>query len=497
MHALTEYFDGLGSNIEPPTHRVVAASEAQEAVRTYLKGTDAFITTPPHSALAGSYARNTAVGDIKDVDILLRADAEYLHMSPAAVLGKLRVALTAMDGVTSAELRTQRRSVHVYLRDRDFHLDVVPAVAENGLGEQLLVPCKTQDEWVLSNPCGYAAKLSDLNALHGGKVIPIIKMLKHWRDHHMARMAPKSYWLECLVFGLFNGGEVQSAGKGWGELFRDTLVGLRNRCASAFDSDGAVPRVTDPCTGKVVTSKWERNHFEAFFHRVEDSIVWCDRALAEDDVEKAIDLWSAIFGEAFPPIKATDRARQWAAAMVSGGLYVSSTGQLVTSPTAGVSVIPVPKAKFHGGGASHAPFRFRRQRPPYVQQTLDMKRFFPQFSCDSKRGAFLIFTGHLRPTAASPSYRVRVKLHRDGTVRVRVLHPPLAARCSHRYLDGTLCLYYPPDYTWTGVESLAEVIIPLTAVWLGFYEVEQETGPPWLGPESPHRGPTAGKRFAA
>ena len=69
--------------------------------------------------------------------------------------------------------------------------------------------------------------------------------------------------------------------------------------------------------------------------------------------------------------------------------------------------------------------------------------------------------------------------------RVWVLSPPPRPDARHRYADGSLCLYYPRDESWTPRLLLALTIVPWTAYWLACYELWLRTGQ-WYGPEAPH-----------
>jgi hypothetical protein len=53
----------------------------------------------------------------------------------------------------------------------------------------------------------------------------------------------------------------------------------------------------------------------------------------------------------------------------------------------------------------------------------------------------------------------------------------------HRWPDGSLCLYWPKEWRWTGSESITSTIVAWTALWLEYYEIWQTLGV-WLGPSS-------------
>jgi hypothetical protein len=94
--------------------------------------------------------------------------------------------------------------------------------------------------------------------------------------------------------------------------------------------------------------------------------------------------------------------------------------------------------------------------------------------------------GQLQPTPDSPQYVVRL-LHEPGrSPKVWVQSPRLRSNTPHRYGDDSLCLYWPPEWTWRAAESLAETIIPWAAFWLYYYELWLVTGE-WHGLSSPHQ----------
>jgi hypothetical protein len=351
MHVLPEYFEKLLSSIEPSEERVVAAQEAHGLVRKHLQACDVLPTVAPHSCLAGSYDRHTAINDIKDVDVLVRVPDDYESKAPAEVLQLLTSSLRKLAGVTEVELREQRRSVHVTLAQYDFHLDIVPTVAANGVGCALKVPDKPHQEWVTSNPLGYAAMLTDLNQSHGEKVVPLVKMMKQWRDTHMRQRSskPKSYWLECMLYGLLNDGRITADEKGWGLLFRDALSAMCDRCRHAYEKTDSAPSIEDPATRKIVTAKWERAHFETFMERLHEALGWADRALEEDKADDAIKLWRKVFGDQFPAEE--QKAEAMAEAIRAGVMAVGPTGRVSVGTLSSEPQVQPRPTRFYGDGS--------------------------------------------------------------------------------------------------------------------------------------------------
>lgn len=127
---------------------------------------------------------------------------------------------------------------------------------------------------------------------------------------------------------------------------------------------------------------------------------------------------------------------------------------------------------------------FRSKAGP-KDQIATMKHHFPGFRYRIRQGG-VVWTGSLQPTPESPVYRVRIRLKRDSAPRVYVDEPRIP-RAPHRYEDNSLCLFWPGEWLWNDEESLAETIVPWTALWLYYYELWLICGE-WLGPEAPHDG---------
>jgi hypothetical protein len=227
---LIYHFGELLKAIEPPPERKEAAQTIPADVRHFLKKSTSYPTVSPHSRLTGSYGRSTAIHEIKDVDIVvfvpMAEDGE--RPDPTEILDGLFSVLHGLPKeleYTGKPMvrRRQRRSVHVYFDEADFHLDIVPALIPDGVDEPLLVPDKDWGTWVDSDPLGYGKALSEFNDKSGGKAVRLIKLLRHWRTVQMQRRCPKGYYLECLAYQHINDGRVTTEGKAYAVLFTDLL----------------------------------------------------------------------------------------------------------------------------------------------------------------------------------------------------------------------------------------------------------------------------------
>ena len=85
MPSVHHHFSALLTNVEPDETRSSLASSLPNDVRDWLKAHE-YATATPHTRLSGLYARSTAIGNIKDVDVLLFVPKSELERTPNAVL---------------------------------------------------------------------------------------------------------------------------------------------------------------------------------------------------------------------------------------------------------------------------------------------------------------------------------------------------------------------------------------------------------------------------
>jgi len=125
------------------------------------------------------------------------------------------------------------------------------------------------------------------------------------------------------------------------------------------------------------------------------------------------------------------------------------------------------------------------------QQIFAIQQIFPHFQY-SRENNIPTWKGDLQPRESSPIYRVKISYRFDNrfskSPKVWVLSPQIHPKAKHRYLDQSLCLYYPPDHSWTPHKFISTTIVPWISLWLLFYEIWLDTDH-WYGPEVTHTGP--------
>jgi hypothetical protein len=364
MHSLTEHFVKFLSNLQPDGDRLRLAMDIPDKLREYLRRTDKIKTIHPHTRLSGSYSRYTAIKEIKDVDVLLFVTEEYSG-GEDCIREVINDLVNALEGFpkyledetgrvdASLTLKRQRRSVqvHITLGGEDFDIDVVPAIAGDNIERPLMVPDRDLSKWVSSNPLGYGKYLSNLNKEQSQKIVPLIKMFKHWRDIQMKRRRPKSYWLECILCKHADADKLNIKDTSWGELILSLLIAVYDDFYDKWKNSEGVPEIKDPMLVNNVAKTWNREEFETFMRRIEESKRLAERALEEEDEEKAIKLWQRLFDDEdrkdyFPSLVEESLVN----ALAKGSLFISTSGQVVSVSSATERSWPSPSHRNYGDG---------------------------------------------------------------------------------------------------------------------------------------------------
>ena len=207
--------------------------EKQNALREKLRGKlplkDDFLT--------GSYARDTIIkpkdgGEEFDVDFFIAFDNEdygtkelsELHDLTVKVLEKIKEENPTL-GITKID-DSQRRSIGVQFGS-NFQIDVVPAI-EIEKDKLYKIFDKRTLKPVNSNPKLHGKLLSEANERSGGKLVPIIKMLKAWKREKCDYV--KSFHIELLAVKILGASKIDSYSNGLGVFFVKASEYLEEAC---------------------------------------------------------------------------------------------------------------------------------------------------------------------------------------------------------------------------------------------------------------------------
>ena len=282
-------FKALVSAIEPSATLVSAAKAAHEKVRERLRTDDESTEAHKETFLSGSYARSTAIRDIKDVDVICVLDIDYTNTAPEVVLAWMHGILARYY----TEVKRQGRSIGVNAV-RDVWLDIVPSTLVGSDGGPLWIPDRQAHAWVATHPKGQISAGVSQNKATNGYYVQVVKLMKFWRDRLPTESArPKSYVLETLVHGSI-GYPTSHA-----EAVVNVLEGIE-RTYSAYRNMNSVPFVSDPGYPSLnVARRWTSNEFTRFMEQVESAANSARRAFDEIDEVNSRKMWRKLFGDRF------------------------------------------------------------------------------------------------------------------------------------------------------------------------------------------------------
>jgi hypothetical protein len=223
----------LVRRIEPTRTQKAGAKRSQKRLREVLctGNMQARITA---TYLSGSYARNTAIYPLDDVDIIFVIDPTYwidpfaafakklffgpgseAYPSPSTVLESFARAIRYRYPVSS--VHGQRRSVGLKLYHLD--IDVVPAIIDKKAPRQIRIPDSETEQWILTSPKQHSENATAVNKKNEGRFKPLVKLLKHWNYNLPSTAYLKSFAIETVSVRLFGQTDLLSLQEGLYQFF--------------------------------------------------------------------------------------------------------------------------------------------------------------------------------------------------------------------------------------------------------------------------------------
>lgn len=196
----------LARTIEPSVAQKSAASRSHNYLLDLLN-TGQFGNRLVDAYLSGSYARDTAISPIDDVDVIVVVDPNGWRQSmwsgnpaPDRILQSFATAIRYRYAASSVHV--QRRSVCLELNHLD--IDVVPAIAVSGGPHRVMIPDASSGEWIVSAPKVHTILATGINKTHGGRFKPLVKLLKYWNSQLPETARLKSFAIETMAATLFH-----------------------------------------------------------------------------------------------------------------------------------------------------------------------------------------------------------------------------------------------------------------------------------------------------
>jgi hypothetical protein len=248
MADLERFLRQAVQQVEPTALQKAGASRSHNFLRDLL-ATGNMARVISESYLSGSYARDTAIAPLDDVDIIFLIQPEHwqsgidsflgLRPSPKTVLSTFANAIRRRYDQSSVYV--QRRSVRLNMNHLD--IDVVPALPSAKDSHTILVGDADSDAWLESAPKKHEALASRINAARGNNFKPLVKLLKSWNRNLPSTANLKSFAIETMAARIFDSHSFGSLQDGLIEFFdfmcflggTSTVYSWKNTCGISFD----------------------------------------------------------------------------------------------------------------------------------------------------------------------------------------------------------------------------------------------------------------------
>ena len=149
----------------------------------------------------GSYKKHTYVDGLSDVDILVLINKLDLgESSPNEVLDAFRSYLQEIRGRDIKDISVGGLAVTVTLLDGN-EIQLLPAIKR---GDGYKIPAEDGESWSnIIKPDKFANRLTEVNKSCGGKVVPVIKLVKGLNSQLPKTQQLKGYHIESIAIEAF------------------------------------------------------------------------------------------------------------------------------------------------------------------------------------------------------------------------------------------------------------------------------------------------------
>ncbi|MDK2791616.1 MAG: hypothetical protein PWQ25_479 [Deferribacteres bacterium] len=268
----------------------------------------------------GSFARNTKIRPLDDIDLILTFSADGTtywthsygksytlivpdtatnlkklcyensnHLNSIKFVNKLVSSLKGIGHYQSADIHRRQEAATLKLTSYDWNFDIVPAFyTDTGY---YLIP-DGNGGWKATDPRVDQQKVTDINQKHNSSILQIIRTLKYWNRRAKMPTIP-SYLFENLILNYFNSKD---------EILDFIDVNMINFWY--YLKDAIYNNVNDPKGFQDNLNTLSFEEKQKISEKAKDAYNKGYEAyqleVEEKDQEKAINKWGEIFGDDFP-----------------------------------------------------------------------------------------------------------------------------------------------------------------------------------------------------
>ena len=296
-------------DINPSPTTTQRSKSAHRRIRESLWDDEIYSSNLIKDFLGGSYKRQTAIRpvmkngdtDRPDVDIYVVVKGSRWTTDPSELIENLYNALDRKKGTLNINsLHRNRCSIAISTNTAD--MDISPLLERSPNG--YYIGNRETEEWYETDPEKHSEWSSEQNDNFSGRFKPSVKLIK-WarRENPTKNKHPKSFALEVIAANHMSSSESH-----YGKIIHGIFDEFVITHAHVRDI-GLCPHIEDPAVlGGNLLSGVSGDAFGAYYDKIKKHRDDADRALNEDDQDKATKYWRRIFGNRFPAPKSSTSA---------------------------------------------------------------------------------------------------------------------------------------------------------------------------------------------
>lgn len=264
----------------------------------------------------GSFARNTKIRELDDVDLMfcLTADGafylknhnEYIIHTPNAgqrlkslsdfdvlnsrrVVNKLKLSLSKVDQYKAADINNRGEAATLSLQSYEWVFDIVPCFYTDT--NLYLIP-DGQGNWKATDPRIDQNLVTAANQNYNGRVLQLIRTLKYWNSHNSSFTIP-SYLFEQIILNFVS---LKTELSTWIDFdIRDFFRYLQSSIYNAIQDPKGLQGDLNSLSFHERQSVSQKSIWA--YAKAKEAT---DAETQESDQQKAINKWREIFGPKFP-----------------------------------------------------------------------------------------------------------------------------------------------------------------------------------------------------
>jgi|SRR5918999_941690 hypothetical protein len=272
-----------------------------EAVYKALRADDQIGSLITGKTPQGSWAHRTIINPVGDNEF----DADFMldmsenpdwAESPKTYIDQVYAALHRHNTYGNMPHSRKCRCVRLVYAN-SMHIDIVPHL-NLADGREVIVN-RDDDEWEKTNTQGFTDWMKNKDAIARGNLRKVIRLMKYLRDHKNSFTGTRSILLTTLL-----GEQVMELrtllDPGYYSNVPTTLLHVVKDLDAWLQTRPTKPSIADPSgSGVTFDHRWDQSTYSYFRDRIHAHAAQIENAYEEEDKDRSVQLWQAIFGDGF------------------------------------------------------------------------------------------------------------------------------------------------------------------------------------------------------